>query len=439
MIRKLFLSAYLLLTPITLQAAVSLLEDFNTHYWFGPGWGGRDTIMSNITLDGRNVLSVVNVTAVGNYMPIRSNTFPDEDWDNVKMVRAEVMILGPSTTDLKFEMHDHNGTSMQAIILNSVSSGTWQDLAFTGVNVSSNACWLNFTAEPLGANECTYYFNDIRLILNDDTTWYWDDFNRAQKNYTCGGSYALYNADNPGVVSHIASTATTNPGTGYMRWNYNTTNTYGELQLTGLNEDWSAYNTIRADVNLLPDVWTSSTAVPVKFYLWSTPKGGGADTEYRYVPSSGVWHRMYWTLPEFTTYWAVNEAKPGVGWVDLFPGGTFYIDNITVGKINVTGIMKSTDVAAAKPGETVTVTLTYGNTGDMEAPNSYITEVIPFNTYLAADPNSDPGLGSADSVQFYVGSSWTSSYDAACTKVRWKDNAVSPGAVSSVSYKLKIR
>lgn len=433
-IRKLFVIAFLVFLPFKVQSVSFVIEDFNTHYWFGPGWGGRDTIMSNTTLDGRKVLSVVNVTAVGNYMPIRSNTFPGEDWSNVELVRGEFLLSGPATTDIKLEMHDRGGASMNPIILYSVSSGTWQDLAFTGVNTPNPVCWLNITAEPLGANECTFYFNDLRLIMDDGTTWYWDDFDSQGKNYSCGGSYVAFNPDNPGVVSHLASTSTVNAGAGYMNWNYNSANTYAEIQITGLNEDWKNYNTLKADVNLLPDVWTSTTAIPIKAYMWFGVRGDGQDTDYRYVSSSGTWQTLYWSLPSYTTFWNVTEFKPGLGWLDLFPGGTFYIDNIMVGNIDVTGIVKSTDVAVAKPGDVVTITLAYGNAGDIEAPNLYITEVVPFNTLISEEPTA----GSADSVQYYVGSSWTDTYDAAATKIRWKDLLAPPGS-HSVSYKLKIK
>lgn len=103
----------------------------------------------------------------------------------------------------------------------------------------------------------------------------------------------------------------------------------------------------------------------------------------------------------------------------------------------IMSLMKSTSTAIARPGDTtVTVTLTYANNGNAAADNLYITEALPFNTYLIADP----GAGNADTLEYYVGSAWQGVYDASATKLRWKDNSVaSGGGTQAVSYQIRVK
>ena len=107
----------------------------------------------------------------------------------------------------------------------------------------------------------------------------------------------------------------------------------------------------------------------------------------------------------------------------------------------ILSLMKSTDTAVARPNDTtVLVTLTYNNTGNENATNLTITEALPFNAYLAAEPGVDPGMGSADAIEYYVGGAWQGAYSVTATKIRWTDSSVpTGGADQTVSYKIKVK
>jgi uncharacterized repeat protein (TIGR01451 family) len=99
-------------------------------------------------------------------------------------------------------------------------------------------------------------------------------------------------------------------------------------------------------------------------------------------------------------------------------------------------ISKSTSAASRKPGEELTYTITYNNSGEGNALNLYITDVVPLNCYIS----EASAAGAGDSVEYYVGSSWTAVYNASASKIRWKDNNVPASSGDlTVTYKVKIR
>jgi uncharacterized repeat protein (TIGR01451 family) len=89
----------------------------------------------------------------------------------------------------------------------------------------------------------------------------------------------------------------------------------------------------------------------------------------------------------------------------------------------------------ARPDAPVTFTIAYSNSGADAASNFYINDVVPFNSYIS----ETAAQGSATSLEYYVAGGWTSTYNAAATRVRWKFNNLGPGASGNVSYKVKIK
>ncbi|MFH1368024.1 MAG: hypothetical protein ABII64_02730 [Elusimicrobiota bacterium] len=191
---------------------------------------------------------------------------------------------------------------------------------------------------------------------------------------------------------------------------------------------------------------------------WDKDKSGtmtSGDTAYdrsvSFIPESTYYFLIQMYVPvgtaleSQTTVQLTAKDFFGGGGNDTWPTGADD-DTITDSfSLNASGalmsLMKSTDTAVARPGDTtILVTLTYDNSGNEPATNLYITEALPFNTYLAADPSADPGLGNADSIEYYVGSAWQGGYDVTATKVRWKDDSVPSGSGDqTVSYKIKIK
>ena len=66
-------------------------------------------------------------------------------------------------------------------------------------------------------------------------------------------------------------------------------------------------------------------------------------------------------------------------------------------------LSKSADVATAKPGDTITYTLTYGNTGAGDATNLVITDTIPANTTLVGGSITGGGTESGGVITWNLG------------------------------------
>ncbi|OGS02476.1 MAG: hypothetical protein A2204_05365 [Elusimicrobia bacterium RIFOXYA1_FULL_47_7] len=426
MIKRL-LTAFFLLLPAAVFSASLTLDDFNNRTWFGPTWGNRPMLVSWASQDSRNVVKATSVGTVENYMIIRSKSFPVEDWQNVVRVRADIKAdFVDATSSLKFEMKNNTGGLIQAVTYSNVPNGTWTDIVWDVSPGATPVALLDFVMDGLGANECTYYFDNLRLVMQNGTTQYWDYFESQPMGWSGNGDVVSFNADSPEFLSHNKSTDSANSGAGYFQWQFSAG--YAELQITGKNYSWSNYNTLKADV------MTSDVLVPMRFTLWYGAKSEGESVD-RYAVSTNTWTTMYWPLPQGTTAWNVTEFKAGIVPTALHSNGTYYVDNIIIGKVNVT-VVKSTSAAIAMPGSDVTVTLNYANSGDMEATNTYLTDAIPFNCYV---PEAAAN-GSADSVEYFVGSAWQGGHSEAATKIRFKDSFIAAGASGlSVSYKIRIR
>lgn len=98
-------------------------------------------------------------------------------------------------------------------------------------------------------------------------------------------------------------------------------------------------------------------------------------------------------------------------------------------------VVKSTDTATGKPGATVNYTLTVKNSGDASASNLVLVDVIPTNMELGGAAS-----GASATISYYVGSSWTGTWSANATKIRWTWATVNSGGASvSGSYPAKIK
>jgi uncharacterized repeat protein (TIGR01451 family) len=171
---------------------------------------------------------------------------------------------------------------------------------------------------------------------------------------------------------------------------------------------------------------------------WANSNGILPDSTYYFL--AGVCIPVDAALTSATTIQIVAKDGYGAGANDSWPTGADD-DTLTSSLMAVAGgpiisVVKSTDVAKAKPGGNVAVTLTYGNSGNIAATTLIFTEVLPFNSTLAADP----GAGSADSIQYYVGSAWQVGYSATATKLRWVRNTLNAGVTGqTLTYTITVR
>jgi len=430
---RIILLTALLSLPSFIHAA-TLFEDFNTHKWYDPGWGTRMLVIQNAPFLGKDCLYIDTQSDQNSALIICKNV-ADEDWSDIDLIKMDVYCQSPAKNDLRIEIKDRADTTLNSTVepqyVRNVATSTWVDCTWDVNNIASPVSWLVITMDGLGANACTYYFDNIRLVKQDGTTWYWDTFDTQLRNWDYGGSTITWNSNFPGVgvVSHNDSTSTVNAGAGYLRWQYYGPDRSAELKLAGESLDWTGFGYVKADV------WCSTTTTPVWFFLWYETIEDGRGTDVRYVSSPEKWETLYWPLPSATTAYHVKEVMPGVLPNQLFPSGTFYIDNITL--VPALRISKGKSPATAlKPGGDATITLTYSNPSNEVLTNAYITEAIPYNTYL---PQA-PATGHADSVEYYVNGVWQATFNQGASKIRWKDNNVAAASSGlSVSYILRIK
>ncbi|MHB9154170.1 MAG: hypothetical protein ACYC5N_00590 [Endomicrobiales bacterium] len=411
--------------------AWTLFDDFESRNWYNPYWGDgwdRQMPVAYGTFYGRQSMKVTGPTS-GTYEPVVTNYFADENWSNVSSIKADIYTDAAAlNTTVRIEPHDQAGSSCVGSFTNLTisSTGTWATYSWNySISASSPVARLYLIFDNLGANAATFYVDNLQLVLQDGTTHYWDDFNDSSHKWGVAGSTAVWSAL-PEYVSHNASTSTANGGAGLLWWNYSGPE-QAELLPAGVNVDWRANNMLRADVRC------TTTTAPVKFYLWYG--AWGEESEARYVSAADTWQTLYWPMPAGAADNNVQGLNPRVLTSSLIPQGTFYIDNIYAGNIQIS-VVKSTGTASARPGDIVTCTLTYGNAGTDAASTLLISDVVPFNGSIPEAATA----GSADSVEYFAGSSWTSTFDSSATRIRWKDAAVPAGSSGlTVSYKVKVR
>jgi uncharacterized repeat protein (TIGR01451 family) len=410
--------------------AWTLFDDFESRNWYDPNWADwfRAGTATYGTYQGRDCVKLTGPTDKG-AQSIITNFFPGENWSNVDMIKLDIYVqTSVNTMTAKLEPYSPANTScidpttaLPMSTINSWVTYTWD----YSIPAAAPVAKLQLIFDILGSNQATFYIDNLRLVLQDGTTHYWDDFNDRGKQWAVSGSTAMW-SNLPEYVSHNASTATVNGGAGTLWWNYSGPD-FAQLLPSGVNADYRSYNIIRADVRC------STTTIPVKMYFWYG--SWGEETEARYVSQKDTWQTLYWDLPAGTTNNNVTGLNPRVCPSALIPNGTFYIDNIYVGNTRLS-VSKSTSTASARPGDEVTYTITYKNSGTDEITSLQLIDVMPFNGYISASAT----IGSADTVEYYVGSSWTATYSAAATKIRWRDNVVSGGGGDNmVSYKVKLR
>lgn len=109
-----------------------------------------------------------------------------------------------------------------------------------------------------------------------------------------------------------------------------------------------------------------------------------------------------------------DTGNNGSDWSSVLSTMTYAPSNLS--------IVKSTSVASAKPGDTITYTLTYANTGGVAADNIQIIDVIPANTVLLNNTTNPAG----ETIEYYYSSNWNSGYDSSAEKVKWKRTSLGP-------------
>ncbi|MCK9483087.1 MAG: hypothetical protein M0R34_01825 [Candidatus Marinimicrobia bacterium] len=158
--------------------------------------------------------------------------------------------------------------------------------------------------------------------------------------------------------------------------------------------------------------------------------------------------------------WLGTWSVPVAGSVTLYfnaiaGGGGNHYNNVTIGGDNfavmstgptaliaVTGptltLSKTVDKTSAAPGDTITYTVHYSNTGDGDATYVFILESIPTNTEYVTD--SAVGAGTTITYSHNGGISYDTSQAAPVTSLSFQcATTLTPGAGGSIAFKVKVK
>lgn len=329
-----------LLSPICLYAAgngnmnvkMKIIEntwyrwdDFDSHYWEDPGWGGRPAAPGWITFGSTVCLKLTSNETAAGVMFTRTKTFRQENWRNdVSRVRMSVYVDCPdNTTDLKFEPKDSGGVSIQALYYDNLPAGQWIDCDWDideTLAGYADVRQLIFAADNLGSNPCTYYFENLRLVKTDETVWNWDDFNDSSNKWIYAGD-AVVAAES--AITHNGSTMTSNAGALCMGWNSTIDAGTTEAKLeTPEYFNISQYTKVKAEIKC------TSTEASIGVGFWND-SDGWKNTSVKKVSAANTWETLEWDMPTATSgYWNAVKIIPVIKNTDEVNTGEIYIDNI---------------------------------------------------------------------------------------------------------------
>ncbi|MBN1385024.1 MAG: hypothetical protein JW983_09115 [Elusimicrobia bacterium] len=297
-------------------------DDCDSHYWEDPLWG-RPVNLDWITFDSTECLRLSSNATSPGYMFARTKTFPQENWQNsVDKIRMDVYVECAGTgMNLKIDIKDSSDTTVQQIWLSqAIPAGEWVDCVWDidqSLAGYSNIKQLIFAPDNLGSNLCTYYFENLRFVMTDNTTWYWDNFNDSTNVFIYAGD-AIGIADS--VITHNGSTSTLNAGSLYMEWNSTVDGgtDWAKIETWGYH-DFSRYMKIRAEIKC------SATAADISVGFWNETEGW-LDTGIKSVSTANTWETLEWNMP----FNIINPMKIiiVIKNTDEVNTGNVYIDNI---------------------------------------------------------------------------------------------------------------
>lgn len=314
-----------------------MFENCESKFWKYPGDWGWNRYPSELTWGNffnRDCLQVTSTDTTKNALVLQTATFPLENWQNVELIRMDVYVEFPdNTADLKIEPKDKNGNSIEAIYYYDIPAGQWVDCVWDIDQSSSGYQYVRqifLIPDSLGTNPATFYFDNLRLILTDGTTYYWDRFDSPSKIWSyLGDAYAYYDngyQTTESAITWSGSTSTVNTGRIFMLWSADkdNSNAYAKVESCDLNDiDFSRYARVRIDV------LCSTTTAKIAVGFWD---GSNWDqTSTLTVSSTDTYHILEFTMPRNNSnfnWGSVNNVSILVTNTDEVTSGEVYIDDI---------------------------------------------------------------------------------------------------------------
>jgi hypothetical protein len=317
-----------------------MVENCESRRWWGSvGWGWtRDTFLRWGNYFGRNCLQVYSTHTIANCMYFGTKTFPLENWkDNVELVRMDVYVEFPdNTADLKFEPKDKDGNTIEkSIYYYDLPTGSWIDCEWNIDQSSSgyqNVKQIYLIPDSLGTNPATFYFDNLRLVMTDGTTYYWDVFESSSTLWTYSGDgYAYYDngyQTTESAITWSGSTSTANSGRIYMQWASDKDGGTNEAKVE------SEERNLRGCVKIKADIKCSTTTAQITIgFFNSSVSPYWVECSTKTVSQVNTWETLEWNLPVASdTYWSSVKIIPVIKNTNEVTSGEIYIDNIQVYK-----------------------------------------------------------------------------------------------------------
>jgi len=320
-----------------IQGEWNMIENCESRRWEGvKDWGGwmRNTHIRWGTFFGEKCLQVYSTyTVPGGALVFRTKTFPLENWqNNVELVRVKVYVEFPdNTADLKFEPKKKDDSTIESITFSDINSNQWTDLEF---NIGQSSIGyaevkqIYLLPDGLGSNPATFYFDNIRLIMTNGTTYYWDIFESSSSLWIYTGDAYAY--DDSGyqttksAITWAGSTSTTNSNRIYMKWNSGKDSGVNEAKLeSDLEYNLKQYIKVKAEIRC------SATNANIAIGFWNGSGGGWKSTVGKNVSVSNTWQTLEWDLPDVgTSYYDAVKIIPIILNTNEVTSGEIYFDNI---------------------------------------------------------------------------------------------------------------
>jgi hypothetical protein len=178
--------------------------------------------------------------------------------------------------------------------------------------------------DNLGSSPATFYFDNIRLIMTNGTTYYWDVFKSSSGIWTyAGDAYAYYDNGYQTTESAITwSTSTTHMSNVlYFKWDS------GKDGSNDAKLESAWYYNLRQYVKVKADVKCSTTNANIAISFWNGTSW--VPTQEKNVSSANVWQTLEWDLPDAgTSYYDTVKIIPIILNTNTVTSGEIYIDNI---------------------------------------------------------------------------------------------------------------
>jgi len=308
------------------------LDNFDSKKWNGAvNWGSwcRNTFLNWGNYHGKDCLMVYSTYTSASVMALYPYSFPPEDWSSVEIMRMDVYVQSSiDTTDIKRETKKMQGVKIEEIYEYNLTTGSWLDLSWDIDQSSSGYVGVKqmiFLLEGLDTVSTTFYFDNLRLVKEDGTTWYWDVFDATTSVWT--HSTDAYSYEDSGyqttenAVSWNGSTSTTDGGSLEAKWNSSK-----DAANTAKIES-SIYYNLKGCIKARAYVKCTNTNADIAIGFWNDSIW--KDTISVRVASAATWELLQWDLPSATTsYWANTKVIPIIQNTNSVTSGTVYIDDL---------------------------------------------------------------------------------------------------------------